>query len=252
MTRLPAAGLALALCLTGCSSSSAKPGTRLSGSVTVLAAASLTGAFTRIGKDFEAAHPGTTVSFSFGPSSGLAQQVLAGAPVDLFASASPKNMAQVTAGGDASDPTTFARNTAEIAVSPDRAGEVTGLADLAKKGVTVALCQPQVPCGALAQQVLANAHVAVRPVTQGLDVKSTLAYVVNGQVDAAIVYVTDVRAAGSKVAGVPIPDDVNADTAYEIATVKAGRNAALARAFEDYLLSPAGQAALAAAGFATP
>lgn len=223
----------------------------LTGTVTVLAAASLTKAFTALGAQFEMAHPGTKVVFSFGPSSGLAQQVLAGAPADLFASASPKNMKQVTDAGDASDPRTFAKNVAEVAVAPARKAAVTSLADLAKPGVKVALCAPTVPCGALALKVLGNAHVSVKPVTQGLDVKSTLAYVTSGQVDAAVVYVTDVLAAGDKVVGVPVPAAVNASTAYLIAPVKGG-HADLAQAFEDLVLSPAGQAALAAAGFSAP
>lgn len=223
----------------------------LSGTVTVLAAASLTKAFTALAAQFEAAHPGTKVVLSFGPSSGLAQQVLAGAPADLFASASPKNMKQVTDAGDASDPRTFARNVAEVAVAPARKASVTSLADLGKPGVKVALCAPTVPCGALALKVLANAHVTLKPVTQGLDVKSTLAYVTSGQVDAAVVYVTDVLAAGSKVVGVPVPAAVNASTDYLLAPVKGGHTA-LAQAFEDLVLSPAGRTALSAAGFQAP
>ena len=218
----------------------------------MFAAASLTQTFTTLGHQFEAAHPGTTVKFSFGASSALAQQIIAGAPADVFASASPKNMTQVTTAGDATDPKTFAKNVAEIAVAPDHASEVTSIADLGKAGVTVALCQPQVPCGALAQQVLANAHVTVKPVTQGLDVKSTLAYVTSGEVDAAIVYVTDVKAAGSTVKGVEVPPADNASTAYLIAPVTASGNRALAAAFEDYVLSPAGQGALSQAGFQPP
>lgn len=255
--RRTAAVIALLVGLVGsCSTSSGKPaatGARaLSGSVTVFAAASLTGSFSRLAKDFEAAHPGTSVTLSLGGSSTLAQQILAGAPADLFASASAKNMAQVVDKGEASDPVPFARNVAEIAVAPDSAAKVNRLADLAKKGVAVALCQLQVPCGVLAQQVLRNAMVSVVPVTQGLDVKSTLGYVTSGQVDAAIVYVTDVRAAAGKVVGVPIPDDVNASTTLLIAPVRGSHDAALARAFEDYVLSPAGQAVLAEAGFETP
>jgi molybdate transport system substrate-binding protein len=216
----------------------------------VLAAASLTGSFTALGKAFEAAHPGARVTFSFGPSSGLATQVLAGAPADVFASASPKSMKQVTDGGAATGPVVFATNVAEIAAAPG--STITGLADLAAPGVKVALCQPQVPCGALATTVLANAQVTVKPVTQGLDVKSTLAYVTNGSADAAIVYVTDVRAAGDKVKGVQIPAAVNASTAYEIAPLKDSKHAALAQAFEDYVLSAAGQSALQTAGFQKP
>lgn len=218
----------------------------------MFAAASLTTTFTQLGKDFETAHPGTTVKFSFGPSSGLAQQIVAGAPADVFASASAKNMLQVTDAGDAGTAVTFANNVAEIAVAPGSAGKVAGLADLAKSGVKVALCQPEVPCGALATKVLAAGKVTVKPVTQGLDVKSTLAYVTNGQADAAIVYVTDVLAAGSKVTGVEIPAAVNASTAYEIAPVKASSNAGLAAAFEAFVLSPVGLSVLTEAGFRKP
>ncbi|MDP9182867.1 MAG: substrate-binding domain-containing protein, partial [Actinomycetota bacterium] len=129
---------------------------------------------------------------------------------------------------------------------------VASLADLGRSGVKVALCQPEVPCGALAQKVLTSAGVTVKPVTLGLDVKSTLAYVTSCQVDAAIVYVTDVLEAGSKVRGVEIPASVNASTAYEIAPVKASSDSALAAAFEQFVRSATGLSALAAAGFREP
>ncbi len=234
------------------SPTSASGSSRLSGSITVFAAASLSTAFRTLGQQFQASHPGTTVRFSFGASSTLAQQIIAGAPADVFASASPQNMAQVTKAGDAADPKTFASNVGEIAVAPASAGKVTAVSDLAKAGVKVALCQPQVPCGTLAQAVLAKAKVTVHPVTQGLDVKSTLAYVTGGQVDAAIVYVTDVKAAGAKVKRVQIPVADNASTVYPIATVKGSKNRTFADAFETLVLSPAGQSVLAEAGFAKP
>lgn len=249
-----AAALAVGL-LVGCGSSSsgAKPhSSGPTGSITVFAASSLTSTFTQLGKQFEAAHPGTKVTFSFASSSTLAQQIIAGAPADVFASASSKNMTQVTEAGSAAGPMTFANNVAEIAVSPASASKVTGIADLGERGLKVALCQPQVPCGALAVKVLGNAHVTVKPVTQGLDVKSTLAYVTNGQVDAAIVYVSDVLAAGAKVIGVSIPAADNASTAYLIATVKGSKSSAVASAFEQYVLSSAGQRALLQAGFQKP
>jgi len=238
--------------LSGDASASSGATPALSGSITVFAAASLTKTFTGLGKQFQASHPGTTVKFSFGASSALAQQILAGAPADVFASASKKNMKQVTDKGDAIGAKTFARNVAEIAVAPGSAGKVASLADLGTSGVKVALCQVQVPCGALVQQVLAKAKVMVTPATQGLDVKSTLAYVTSGEVDAAVVYVTDVRAAGAKVKGIEIPKVDNASTAYPIAAVKNSKNAALATAFEDLVLSPAGQATLGKAGFRSP
>jgi molybdate transport system substrate-binding protein len=241
------------LAVTGCSpTATTTVGTSLSGSITVLDAASLTSSFAQLGKDFEAVHPGVHITFSPGASSALAQQILAGSPADVFASASVTNMTEVTDKGAASDPRTFATNVAEVAVAPGSASTIARLADLAKPGVKVALCQPEVPCGALAVSVLAKANVSVTPATLGLDVKGTLAYVLNGQADAAIVYATDVLAAGDKVKAVAIPVAQNASTSYPIAVLKASKNPALAQAFANYVLSPAGQAVLAAAGFAKP
>lgn len=224
----------------------------VSGTITVLAAASLTGTFTTLGKQFESAHPGTTVKLSFGASSALALQITQGAPADVFASAATKNMLQVVTAGDAVSPTNFAQNVMEIAVPPSNPANVTGVADLGKSGVKVALCQPQVPCGATAIKVFANAKVIVKPVTLEADVKSTLAKVTTNEVDAGVVYVTDVLSAGAKVKGVMIPADVNASTKYPIAALSKAPNAAGATAFVDYVLSDAGQSVLTAAGFEKP
>jgi len=266
--RAAAAVLAVAAASTACGSSASSPSSSasaatspartassapaLSGTITVFAAASLKAAFTDLGKQFEAAHPGTTVKFSFGSSSTLAQQIIAGAPADVFASASARNMKQVTDAGDATGAKTFANNVAEIAVAPASASKVTSLADLAKPGVKVALCQLQVPCGVLAKSVLDKAGVTVTPVTRGLDVKSTLAYVTSGETDAAMVYVTDVKAAGAAVRGVEIPAAQNASTPYPIAMVKASSNTAVGTAFEDFVLSSTGQRVLSGAGFQKP
>jgi len=234
------------------SGSASASGTALSGSITVLAASSLTGAFTTLGKQFEAAHPGTTVTFSFGASSALATQITQGAPADVFASASAKNMDSVVAAKAAGTPTTFVKNVMEIAVPPKNPAHIAALADLAKSGVKVALCQAAVPCGATAEKVFANAKITVKPVTQEADVKSTLAKVELGEVDAGVVYVTDVLAAKDKVVGIQIPDAVNASTSYPIATLTATKNADLAKAFVDYVLSPDDATVLTAAGFAKP
>ena len=265
MRRIPviviAAGIAAAVA--GCgssggsgssapSSASASAQAKLSGSITVFAAASLQEAFTTIGQQFQAAHPGVKVTFSFGPSSGLAQQITSGAPADVFASASPKNMQQVVTAGDAASPATFASNVMELAVPPANPGHVSSVADLAKKAVKVALCQPQVPCGAVAAEVFGKAKITVKPVTLQPDVKSVLTQVELGNVDAGMVYVTDVKAAGTKVKGVTIPANENASTAYPIATISKSGQLAVARAFEAYVLSPAGQSVLAAAGFQKP
>ncbi len=252
------AGSVAALALTACSGTSAPAARTSSGSaegggqLTVFAAASLTEAFTTLGQQFEAAHPGVRVRFSFGPSSGLAQQITQGAPADVFASASPASMAQVTAAGDAGAPQTFATNVMEVAVPPDNPARVGSLADLARPGVKVALCQPQVPCGAVAAKVLTGASVRLTPVSQEADVKAVLTKVQLGEVDAGLVYATDVRAAGAKVLGVAIPDAVNASTSYPIATLTSSRQRASAQAFVDFVLSAAGRGVLTAAGFRQP
>ena len=236
----------------GAASSSTSGSAKLTGTITVLAAASLAEAFTTLGKQFEAAHPGTKVVFSFGPSSGLATQITQGAPADVFASASQKTMDQVTSAGAASAPATFARNTMEIAVPPANPAGIASVADLTKHGVKVALCQAQVPCGTVAQKVFDNAKIKVTPVTQEADVKSVLSKVELGEVDAGVVYVTDVLAAGDKVKGIEITSDVNASTAYPIAALSKAPNAAGAKAFVDFVLSAPGQTVLTQDGFAGP
>ncbi len=230
---------------------SAAAGT-LHGSLTVFAAASLTESFGTIGKQFEAAHPSVHITFSFAASSTLATQISQGAPADVFASASPKNMDSVVQAGDASAPADLATNTMEIAVPRDNPAAITQLADLAKPSVKVALCQPRVPCGTAANQVLANAKITVKPVTLEADVKSTLTKVMLGEVDAGIVYVTDVKAAGGKVKGIVIPAGVNASTEYRIAVLTRVKDPALAQAFVDYVQSADGHSVLREAGFSAP
>jgi molybdate transport system substrate-binding protein len=250
----------VAVAAAGCSSSSSgssssgagSSASAAKGSITVFAAASLTGSFTQLGKQFEAAHPGDTVKFSFGPSSGLAEQITSGAPADVFASAAPANMQQVVSAGDASSPTNFAKNTMEVAVPPNNPGNVKSVNDLAKHSVKVALCQPQVPCGVVAAELFKNAGINVKPVTLQPDVKSVLIQVETGNVDAGAVYVTDVLAAGSKVKGVTVPPGDNASTLYPIATISNSKQKSIAQAFVAYVLSPAGQKVLTAAGFQQP
>jgi molybdate transport system substrate-binding protein len=266
MQRPGAASLAaIVMLVAGCSSSSgpggsaggaarvgSRPGSAVTGTITVLAAASLQDAFTTLGREFEKAHPGTTVKFSFGASSDLAAQINQGAPADVFASASSKNMQQVVGAGGASKPSDFAKNVMEVAVPPSNPAHVSSVTDLARSSVKVALCQPQVPCGAVAAEVFKNAEIAVKPVTLEPDVKSTLSKVELNEVDAGMVYVTDVRAAGSKVKGVVIPTRLNASTEYPIAELTKAHNPAAAKAFIDLVLSPPGQSVLTADGFEKP
>jgi molybdate transport system substrate-binding protein len=257
MRRFALAAVALAaIAVTGCSSSSSSStasgpssSAAQTGTITVLAAASLKETFTQLGKQFETAHPGDTVTFSFGASSALAEQINSGAPADVFASAATKNMDQVVSTGNASNPQNFAENVMEVAVPPNNPAKVTSVNDLAKSSVKVALCQPQVPCGVVAAGVFKNAKITVKPVTLQPDVKSVLTQVELGNVDAGVVYVTDVQAAGSKVKGVTIPASVNATTTYPIATLTHSKEQAIAQAFMAYVLSPSGEQVLKAAGF---
>ncbi len=233
---------------TSASASSSAP----SGKITVFAAASLTEAFNQIAKDFQAKYPGTTVTLNYGASSALATQIVQGAPADVFASASEKNMSTVVQAKAADSPATFARNVMEIAVPVNNPAHIRRLSDLTRPGVKVALCQSAVPCGATALKVFANAGLTVTPVTQEADVKATLAKVQLGEVDAGVVYVTDVKAVGSKVVGVPIPADVNASTSYPIAVTTAAADPTLAQQFVDYVLSDSGAVVLSADGFEKP
>nr|WP_311445725.1 molybdate ABC transporter substrate-binding protein [Frankia nepalensis] len=222
-------------------------------SLTVFAAASLTETFTDLADKFEAAHPGADVKLNFAASSALAQQITSGAPADVFASASNSTMKQVTdAGLTVGTPAVFVRNSMEIAVPPDNPAGITSLADLAKPGVKVALCEEQVPCGATALAALKKAGVTVQPATLGQDVKSVLTLVELGEVDAALVYRTDVAAAGDKARGIEIPDAQNASTDYPIAALTDSEHPEAAKAFVDFVLSATGTEVLTKAGFSQP
>ena len=258
MRRFALAAVALAaIAVAGCSSSSsstpaASSSAAQTGAITIFAAASLKETFTQLGQQFEAAHPGDTVKFSFGASSALAEQINSGAPADVFASAATKNMDQVVTTGNASNPQNFAENVMEVAVPPSNPAKVTSVNDLAKSSVKTALCQPQVPCGVVAAEVFKNAKITVKPVTLQPDVKSVLTQVELGNVDAGVVYVTDVQAAGSKVKGVSIPASDNATTTYPIAALTHSTEQSIAQAFVAYVLSPTGEQVLKAAGFEQP
>jgi molybdate transport system substrate-binding protein len=238
----------LALALAGCSApATSTPTTReLSGTVTVFAAASLTETFTELADEFMAENPAVSIQFSFGGSSGLAQQIIEGAPADVFASASPATMALVTDAGVAATPVTFAANYLEIAVPAGNPGGVHGVDDFARPDLAIALCAVEVPCGAASAALFADASIVPSVDTYEQDVKAVLTKITLGEVDAGLVYVTDVRAAGAAVEGIAVNSE---PVDYPIASLTDG---AAARAFVDYVLGAKGQAVLAAAGFVTP
>lgn len=222
-----------------------------SGTITVSAAASLTDVFPVIAAAFEKRYPQLDVRFNFGGSAALVEQIRAGAPADVLATASEPTMGKAAAAGLVGRPLLFAKNTMMIATPPGNPAGVRSLADLPK--VSVALCEVAVPCGAAARDLLARNSVSFTPVTRELDVRAVLGKVMADQVDAGIVYVTDVRAVGSKVTGVAIPASQNVTTTYPIATVADSRQQAAAKAFVDYVrFTPSAQGILRAWGFAKP
>ncbi len=222
------------------------------GTVTVLAAASLTEVFTDLAGTFETDHPGVTVRLSFAGSPTLAAQAVEGAPADVLATANATTMQRVVDAGAAETPTVFAHNSLMIAVPPGNPARVTSLADLTDPARTIALCAPQVPCGAAAVATFAAAGLVPAPDTLEQDVKAVLTKVELGEVDAGLVYRTDVQAAAGKVDGIAVPQVDAAVNDYPIAVLTHAPHPALAEQFVALVRSAQGVAALARAGFGTP
>lgn len=252
--------VALCLIVLGCGRGGDPPpeatGSReatVTGPLTVLAAASLTETFTGLGKELERRHPGTAPRFSFGASSTLAAQAAQGAPADVLATADLRTMqVAVNAGVVMGEPVVFASNRLVIAVPPGNPATVRSLADLARPGVKVAVCAERVPCGAATERALAQAGVRLAPVTLERDVRAVLTKVLLDEVDAGLVYATDVRAAGDRVRAIPLPEAAGAVNEYAVAVLRQAPNPFAARAFVDLVQSDAGRSALTRAGFVVP
>jgi molybdate transport system substrate-binding protein len=275
MTRRPRAllvplAVVAALGLSACSTADAPAGPSsppssadadVSGSITVFAAASLQKTFTTLGQQFETAHPGASIRFSFAGSSDLVTQIQNGAPADVFASADEANMAKLSSTDMAKlsstdmasgSPRDFATNVLEIAVAPGNPKGITDLADLAAPGVQLVTCAAPVPCGAATAKVESASGVDLEPVSEEQSVTDVLGKVESGQADAGLVYVTDVRGAGGKVDGVPFDESSKAVNTYPIGVLEESEDPELARAFSEYVRSTAGQRVLTAAGFGKP
>jgi molybdate transport system substrate-binding protein len=260
-TRLLAAAVASAALLTGCGGSPDAPGGQSSASprsgsgqtLTVFAAASLTGTFTTLGHTFESQHPGSTVRFSFAGSSDLVTQLQQGARADVLATADTTTMQQaVTDHLVAGTPVSFATNTLEIAVPPDNPATITSFADLTRSGVKVVVCAAQVPCGAALHTIETATDTVITPVSEENAVTDVLGKVESGEADAGLVYVTDVKGAGDKVKGIVFEESKEAVNTYPIAALAGSRNADLAGQFVQLVTGTEGQQVLADAGFAKP
>lgn len=233
-------------------SASATPGVA-TGDLTVLAAASLTEVFTKLGEQFKAKNPGVNIRFSFDASSALAQQIVEKAPADVFASASPTNMKTVQdAGGVVGEPSIFVKNQLQIATPADNPGGVQGLSDFAKSDLDIVVCAVEVPCGAAADKVFTAANVEESIDSYEQNVKGVLTKVTGGEADAGLVYKTDVIAAGDKVKGIDFAESADAVNDYPIAVLTESKNQTAAAAWVAFLSSDDARAAFQEAGFQAP
>lgn len=220
--------------------------------VTVLAAASLTDALDEAAVAFEAAHPGIDVSVSYGGSSALAEQIVSGAPADVFFAANEATMQTVLDARLARDPEVLLTNTLQLVVPAGNPADVGDLADLADPSLIVALCDPSVPCGAAAELLLELSGVAASVDTYEDDARATLTKVALGEVDAALVFRTDVLAGGADVEGIDIPLADRVVNRYPIALLGDAPHPEAAQQFIDYLRSAEAREVFERAGFVTP
>ncbi len=214
--------------------------------ITVSAAASLQDVFSQLGKEFENRHPGVEVDFNFGASGDLEQQIRSGAPVDVFASASTREMDDLEQQGLIINETLirpFSNSVVLVVPAPAGAG-IASFGDLAGGGVTrIAIGSPDtVPAGRYARDTLTYFKLwdGLQPkLVYGANVRQVLDYVARGEVDAGIVYATDAELRSGEVRTVATaPAASHAPVVYPMAAVKGARDEDLARQFLDYVASP--------------
>lgn len=248
----PLVTLTLTLCLpfiaVGCGSDASTAESR---TLTVLAASSLTGAFTELADQFEGEHPKVHVKLVFDSSATLAQQAIQHAPGDVLATADQKTMDQAEAAGGLAhgSPTRFATNVIELAVPRDNPAGIHTLRDLDRDGVTYLTCVTTAPCGSAADALLEKDGITRKPASQEVDVKSVLGKVVAGEADAGLVYRTDVVAAGDKVTGIEVPGAAESPNTYWISATADSSEADLAAEWITFVTGTEGRAVLETAGF---
>jgi molybdate transport system substrate-binding protein len=219
----------------------------------VSAAASLTVAFGEIEVAFEQANPDIDVVLNLGSSSALREQILEGAPADVFASANTSNMDQVAEAGEVSgEAEIFVTNSLQIAVPASNEAGVTGLDDFAREELLIGLCAEDVPCGEFGREALASAGVTPSIDTNEPDVRALLTKIEAGELDAGITYITDVLSTEGAVEGVDIPEENNVVAEYPIVTLTSAPNPEAAATFVEFVFSEEGQAILTGYGFSLP
>lgn len=231
-------------------SSVAQPADGRPAELIVFAASSLTDAFADVEQIFEAEHPEVEVEVIVDSSSTLAEQVVAGAPADVLATADEATMQRVTDEGLAArSPVTFARNQLTLVTPADDRTSVQSAVDLERDGVTYAVCVPDAPCGAAARALLDLLGVDAEPVTEEDNVRAVLTKVTAGEVDAGLVYVSDAEAAGADVGVVDLPRAGEVLTVNRITALSQAAEPELARDWVTLVSSAQGQRVLASYGF---
>ncbi len=246
------------------SSPAEPPNEALQGELLVSAAASLTDAFGEAAAAFQAEHPNVIIRQNFAGSQQLAQQLGQGAPADVFVSANQRQMDIVIAAGRvvSGTPRTLVNNRLVVIFPADNPAGLQTLQDLTQPGLKLVLASPEVPVGGYSMDFLHKASatdnfgttfsetVLSNVVSYEENVRTVLSKVVLGEADAGIVYTSDLAGTtADEVGSLEIPDDLNTIASYPIAVVADSKNPHAAQAYVDFLLTPAGQAILAAYGF---
>ena len=220
--------------------------------VTVFAASSLQGAFDQLGSEFANSHPEYEVTFSFDSSTQLSQQIIDGAPADVFASADTSNMDLLVLNDEiAGTPAVFTTNHLQILVALSATDRIHSLADLSSPDVVVVLAAPDVPLGRYTVKALTAAGVTVSPASYETSASGVVSKISSGEADAGIVYTSDVVSAGSTAVGISIPLDANVEVLYPMALTRRGKEHPGAVEWMKFVLSGRGQEVLQQYGFSS-
>ena len=261
MKRISSLFVLLVLLLASCTP--ARDTTSEQQTLVIFAAASLTDAFTEIGKRFEAEHPGVTVTFNFAGSQALRTQIEEGAPADVFASANKSEMDALVAGAQIKEgtPQIFLSNNLVVILPASNPAALTKIEDLSRSGIKLIFAAEEVPVGNYTRQALDRMNgsfgtdfkekVLANVVSNEDNVRQVVAKVQLGEADAGVVYTSDAVAAPDLLT-IEIPAEFNVIAEYPIAALIQSNHTDLADAFIAYVLSNEGQSILQKWGFASP